>query len=280
MIRTLFVPLDISKSNEVVISYAIELAKQFHSRIHFLKTFLAAEYSYPTSGMASIPVSDSSLALGRMEIYEEKLMYLQDKYPELDSIEFELKVLEGVESDLVNEVAESSGADLILIGTSGASGINELFGTLAEKITREASCPVLVIPDEFEFARPHKISLALDADNLENKLHLDTLFYIANSYAASIDVVNVSDHIDKADIHHNVIYNRVKNEFDENVNYFNIKILLKEDQEKALSEYIERNNIDLLSIVYREHGFIKRLFDPGLRKKLVYHTDIPLLVLK
>jgi len=72
----------------------------------------------------------------------------------------------------------------------------------------------------------------------------------------------------------------VKHEFDENVNYFTIKILLKEDEEKALSDYIERNDISLLSIVYREHGFFKRFFNPGLRKKMVFHTDIPLLVLK
>jgi hypothetical protein len=124
------------------------------------------------------------------------------------------------------------------------------------------------------------MSLALDADNVENRLHLNTLFHIANSFTSSLDVVNVSENLEKADVHHNIIYNRIKNEFNENVNYFTIRILLKEDEEKAIDEYIERNNIDMLAIVYREHGFFKRLFDPGLRKKLVFHTKIPLLVLK
>jgi hypothetical protein len=52
--------------------------------------------------------------------------------------------------------------------------------------------------------------LALDVENLENKLHLDTLFFIANSFNSKNDVVNVSDTIDKADGHHNAIYDRVR----------------------------------------------------------------------
>lgn len=280
MIRTIFVPLEISNSDEVIIKYAIELAKHFNSRLVFLKTFLTAEYAYPTSGIASIPATNEMMVLESKELYKEKLNYLKSAFPKLEAIDFELKVFSGAELDLVNRVSDDSDADLIIIGTSGSSGIGELFGTIAEKVTREASCPVLVIPDEFEFIPFQKVSLALDVENVENKLHLDTLFHIANSFTSSLDVVNVSEEIDKAEINHNIIFNRVKNEFNENVNYFTIRILLQEDEEKALDEYIERNNIDLLTIVYREHGFFKRLFDPGLRKKLVFHSAIPLLILK
>jgi len=280
MIRTIFVPLEISKSDEAVINYAIELAKHFNSQLLFLKTFLSAEYAYPTTGMASFPAADETLVLEGRELHKEKLAYLNSEFPKLKSVEFELKVLAGSNIDIIHEVANDTGVDLVLMGTSGASGMKEILGTIAEKVSREASCPALVIPDTFEFAPPQKISLALDVDNVENQLHLDTLFYIANSFSSSIDVVNVSDDIDKADIHYNIIFNRIKNEFDDNVNYFTTRILLKEDEEKALSEYIERNNIDLLTIVYREHGFFKRLFNPGLRKKLVFHSNIPLLVLK
>jgi nucleotide-binding universal stress UspA family protein len=280
MIRTIFVPLEISNSDEVIIEYAIKLAKHFKSRLVFLKTFLTAEYAYPTSGMASIPATKDTLVLENKELHNEKLNYLKSVFPDLDSLDFELKVFSGTPLDLVNAEADESNADLIIIGTSGASGIGELFGTIAEKVTRESACPVLVIPDEFKFRPLRKVSLALDVDNVENRLHLDTLFHIANSFKSSLDVVNVSENLEKADIHHNIIYNRIKNEFDENVNYFTIRILLKEDEEKAIDEYIERNNIDMLAIVYREHGFFKRLFDPGLRKKLVFHSNIPLLVLK
>ena len=245
MIRTIFVPLEISNSDEVIIRYAIELSKHFKSRLVFLKTFLPAEYAYPTSGMASIPATQEALVLERKELHTEKINYLKSEFPSLESLEFELKVFSGSPLDLINETAEESNSDLIVIGTSGASGIGELFGTIAEKVTRESSCPVMVIPDEFEFRPFQKMSLALDVDNVENRLHLNTLFHIANSFTSSLDVVNVSENLEKADINHNMIYNRIKNEFNENVNYFTIRILLKEDEEKAIDEYIERNNIEI-----------------------------------
>lgn len=125
-----------------------------------------------------------------------------------------MEVLEGSQYDRVNETAKAFSTDLLIIETSGASGTKELFGTFAEKATREASCPVLVIPDDFKFKSPQKIGLALDAHNLENRLQLDTLFYLADNLKSRIDVVNVSDHIIKADNIHNLIYNRVKDEFD------------------------------------------------------------------
>ncbi len=280
MIRTICAPLEISRSDEVVINYAIELAKHFNSKLIFLKTYTLAEYAYPTGSLAGTPTTNEMMVLESKELYNEKLNYLKSDFPKLDSIDFELKVFSGAEPDLVNKEADNSDADLIIMGTSGASGIGELFGTIAEKVTREASCPVLVIPDDFEFKKFRKVSLALDVDNVKNKLHLDILFHIANSFASSLDVVNVSKDLDEADINNNIIFSRIRKEFDKNVNYYTLRILLEEDEEKAISKYIERNNIDLLSIVYREHGFFKRVFDPGLRKKLVFHSNIPLLVLK
>jgi nucleotide-binding universal stress UspA family protein len=88
------------------------------------------------------------------EIYDDKLAYLEEKFPGLNSVPFELKVLAGSEPDLANELAKYLGADLIRIGTSGASGIDEIFGTVAEKVSRVASCPILVIPDAFDFVPP------------------------------------------------------------------------------------------------------------------------------
>ncbi|NJN28438.1 MAG: universal stress protein [Cyclobacteriaceae bacterium] len=280
MIRKIFVPLEISAQDDVVIRYAVELARKFEAKLVFFKTYLASEFAYPTSGMASIVPESNTLVLEEEEMRDAKLKFLKDNYPRLAELDYELVILPGTPVDLLTQAANEKKSDLILIGTTGASGFAELFGTMAESLSREASCPVLVIPDEFAYRGMNKISLALDTDNVENGLHLDTLFDITKRFAASLDIVNVSENIDEADLHHNMIYSRIKKELKANVNYFSIRILLKDNEEKALEEYVDKNHVDMLALVYRDHGFFKRMFNPGLRKKMVYHTKIPLLVLK
>lgn len=280
MIRTIFVPLEISNSDDAVVKYAIEIAQQFDSHLVFFQSYSMTEYAYPSGGMASMTPPVPEFVKEKGELRREKLNYLVRNFTELTNMEFELVIDTGAALDLVPDTAAQTKADLIVIGANGASGMEELFGTIAERLTRLAPCPVLVIPDDFEYRPMRKIGMAVDVDNLENDLHLSILFDIAKKFQTTLDIVNVSEDIDKADMRHNKIYQRMKKEFDSNVNYFTISILLKDDEEKALSEYIDKNHIDLLGLVYREHGFFKRVFNAGLRKKLVFHTHIPLLILK
>jgi hypothetical protein len=47
-------------------------------------------------------------------------------------------------------VARVAGCDLIVMGTHGRSGLARLFmGSVAEKVLREASCPVLTVKTPF-----------------------------------------------------------------------------------------------------------------------------------
>ena len=55
-------------------------------------------------------------------------------------------VIEAPPARAILEVAEEVGADLILVGTHGRTGISRaLLGSVAEKVVREAGCPVLVM---------------------------------------------------------------------------------------------------------------------------------------
>jgi nucleotide-binding universal stress UspA family protein len=55
-------------------------------------------------------------------------------------------VVDAAPATAICEVAEEVGADLILVGTHGRTGVRRaLLGSVAEKVVREAACPVLVM---------------------------------------------------------------------------------------------------------------------------------------
>ena len=49
-------------------------------------------------------------------------------------------------TDLIDRIARVQGADLVIVGSHGAQGLEKLaFGSVAESVLRRVPCPVLVI---------------------------------------------------------------------------------------------------------------------------------------
>jgi nucleotide-binding universal stress UspA family protein len=52
----------------------------------------------------------------------------------------------GRPADIILEHAKAAGADLIVMGTPGRFGLSQLYmGSVAERVTRTATCPVLIV---------------------------------------------------------------------------------------------------------------------------------------
>lgn len=59
----------------------------------------------------------------------------------------QLHVVAGAPADAICETARAIGADLIVMGTHGRTGLAHLFlGSVAERTVRRAPCPVLAVP--------------------------------------------------------------------------------------------------------------------------------------
>ena len=74
----------------------------------------------------------------------------------LENVAWEKRTEEGQAARAIVHRAEQLQADMIVIGTHGRSGLpHMLLGSVAEKVVRTASCPVLTIrPEAFQFELP------------------------------------------------------------------------------------------------------------------------------
>lgn len=81
------------------------------------------------------------------EYNREKLgKKLRDIQPARAGITIEHRLEYGDPASVILEVAQEIGADLIVMGTHGRTGLRRLLmGSVAERVVRKASCPVLTI---------------------------------------------------------------------------------------------------------------------------------------
>ena len=61
----------------------------------------------------------------------------------------------GSAADTIVDYADRNGVELIVLGTRGRTGFSRaLLGSVAERVTRTAHCPVLTVPRDLHAARP------------------------------------------------------------------------------------------------------------------------------
>ena len=151
--KTFLVPTDFSACAKKAAEAALMLAKSFSARVIFFHALdLAPSYTvaYAHQLGVSVPIAPPTPE----EIEPEWETFLSGL--PLTNVDWEKFSEEGQAATAIVHQAEHVRADMIAIGTHGRSGLpHVLLGSVAEKVVRAASCPVLTIkPDAFQFALP------------------------------------------------------------------------------------------------------------------------------
>jgi nucleotide-binding universal stress UspA family protein len=149
--KTFLVPTDFSPCARNAAEEALELARCFGGRVVFFHV-LYPSYTvvYAHEFGVSLPIPPPSPE----EIEPEWKAFLSGL--SLAKIHWEKDTAEGQAASAIVRQAEQVRADLIVMGTHGRSGLpHMLLGSVAEKVVRTASCPVLTVrPEAFQFEMP------------------------------------------------------------------------------------------------------------------------------
>jgi universal stress protein A len=143
-IRTILCPLDFSEPSNKALQSAIELAAQFRAAlvlVHVIPTAVPGVPADPAYAFAGTEEYEKAL---RVDAEEQLTLAAQHIPPEVKSRNV---VGNGDPADEVVRLAATEKADLIVIATHGLTGWRHLvFGSVAEKVVRQATRPVLVVP--------------------------------------------------------------------------------------------------------------------------------------
>lgn len=145
-LKNILVAVDFSPHSRKALEYAIDLAKKFGAKLH-----LVHAYHLPIQ----IAMPDQIVIPGNLwaDVRDAAARKL-DKSAQLvtgASVAVETHLTEAQPSVGIVEVASKIGADLIVMGTRGLSGVKHvLLGSVAERTVRMAHCPVLTVKDGAE----------------------------------------------------------------------------------------------------------------------------------
>jgi len=274
--KKILVPVDFSECSEYALKIAAKFAKQYNADILALHMM----------GMSDAVLTNTQTKQMLEGIYYVKLAqkrfkeFLDKDY--LKDISISETVYNYKDFSEINNVAQESEADLIIMGSHGSSGLSEVFvGSNTEKVVRNSDIPVLVVKKESKNINFNNAVFASDF-SLENTTaykkamkffkSLDskvTLLYInlpGQNYRSSKEMesrvkdflFNVGD-LDKL----------------EDVVYYNDYSV-----EDGIFNYSNKNEIGIISLPTHGRRGLAHFFSGSISEDLVNHSTIPVITFK
>lgn len=263
----ILVPFDFSHNSRNALAYAAELAK-------LAKAELVVLHAYDRAA-----ILEGMTLEGTREGMEKERHHLQ-KHHDLPAAVITTIIREGELIDEVSDYLLENEVDLVVMGTRGASGLQEvLVGSRTVALLEEVSLPMLVVPESAEFGTVRNILLCSDLKEVEDDNNLDLVKELALLLGSAVRIAHVEVGDEITTYEQELERRREKGVFSPEVEVSYKRIRGKSVLE-GIRHYIDlKGDNDLIVMINRQHGFIESLFRVNHTHKMAYHTSLPLLVL-
>lgn len=142
-ITRILCPVDFSGHSRLALDYATALARWYEAEVVALHAYAVA--MVPASIGAFPAATSVGMPLTREELAKDLDVFVRPV--QAANVRTRTMVTTGNPARSILDTAEQVAAQLIVMGTHGASGFERLMlGSVTEKVLRKAGCPVLVVP--------------------------------------------------------------------------------------------------------------------------------------
>jgi nucleotide-binding universal stress UspA family protein len=276
--KNILIPTDFSSNAAQAISYALQLFKCDRTHFYFLHAYADEVYGpFKKTDTASFENQKESIRKNTNEKLDTLVDEIREQqhnpkhqyqaYPTFDAL-----------VDGINDFVNDKDIDLIIMGTKGKTADKAIaFGSHTVQVFKYVKCPVLAIPDGYEYRPPKKIlfptAYMLPYKRRELKL-LDTL---AARIKSQIHSLYISDF---EDLSHRQLDNRKFLEESLPNAILTFTRTSVKNKAEAIMDYISENNMDLLVMVNSRHSFFEDMLYRSTIDKIGLNPILPFLVMQ
>jgi nucleotide-binding universal stress UspA family protein len=209
---------------------------------------------------------DDLIAKDSAQHLENLLEKLEASYPNL---KFQTHSISGGVDDAVRHFLRSNQVDMVVMGTTGASGLKgKLFGSNASSLIQNIKTPLLVVPHNAKIKDPTRIGISTDLKIAMTDEIYNPIRKIALAFGSKINFFNVSD-----------VYKEDQLISMEESFGMDIDFIYGHDIEESIKEYLDEVHIDILVFVAEKHSIFHKIFKPSISKTMARELEIPMLIL-
>ncbi|RIV73710.1 universal stress protein [Flagellimonas aequoris] len=271
--KSIIVPVDFSNQSEKALKVAASLAKEHGAELLVLHMLELSPAIMGESGYIS-----QEQVVHLIKIGEKRFTDFLNK-PYLKDIKVTPVIKHYKVFSEVNEIAEKHKADLIVMGSHGADGLQEIFiGSNTERVVRTSDVPVLVIKGDVEDFQPRTFVFASDfeeeslpalkkakemSDLLKSKFHLVYINTPGDEFLSTGDA-----------------YDKISKFLDAAGMGLQVEIYNDYTVEKGVLNYCDKVSADLIGIPTHGRRGLSHFFMGSIGEDIANHSEAPVITFK
>lgn len=270
----LLIPTDFSPAARTALNYGVALASKLDASIHIIHMIHVESFTHAAAQVHMNMILEKMTENAQHDLHKlaEELKQTHKKLKiKTDSLQGEFL------SSTINSYVKDHGIDLVVMGTRGASGIlGNILGSNASDVIARSSVPVLAVPPGTTYGKHPRIILTTDLNNLEPKMRI--IAPLAAVLESGITLLHISTDGSHTSKEEDDIKKRFSSEF--NIKDLHVKIIQNASIENGIHDFALAHQPCILAMFTHKSGFFDKLFGKSVTRKVVFHTEVPLLAMK
>lgn len=277
--KTILVPTDFSEQANNAVVLAAEIANQAKAKVVLVNVIEGArDFSFNTMGEGAEPVGEEAFFINKLiEVQKEHLLNAA-RNKALKGLKVETILKMGNPYQGISHVIAEQKADLVIMGTKGASGLDEiLIGSNTEKVVRYAKCPVITVKESVKLKDIKNIVYATDlsTDQTDFIKHIKSIQKVTGAQIHLLKV-NTPNHF--------FTQRQVNEEFAKFTKKHGLKgattnIYNEATEEDGILYFAEDLGACMIAIATHGRTGLLHLLTGSIAEDLVNHATIPVMTL-
>lgn len=277
--KKILLPTDFSKASLNAINYAVQLFKNQDCTFYVLNTY-APVAIYTAAAYNDDPALNNDIeAIFRkksIEKVQEIIDIIKTDFPDTKH-QFKGISTFNILSLEVEELTKEHQLDLVIMGTTGASGLKEVFiGSQTMHVIKGAKIPVIGVPVAYDFTSPKTVVFATDYKTNTHQVGFSLLEELCSLNKSRLILLNAyyGESLDKKQLKNKeALESYFKHEAPLTLVVKGMDVL------EAIEDFQSKHRIHLLALVHNKHNFFENLLFRPVIQKIVHHSNVPFLIL-
>lgn len=266
--KNILVPTDFSETSENALRYAIEVAARTQ------QTVTALYVVYPNDG-----VNNNMYDAFFIDSYvDERLEGMKEWVKKFDTrnVPVRLACEVGMPISTICQKAEDTAASMIIMGTTGASGLGAmLLGSISKGVISNATIPVLVVPPQSVYRESALFALASDLHTLPSRVAMHFLENVLQVQTNGLAVVHViADGAQRPDKVSEELFSKALGNIPHDFHY-----LHSNNVAEAIHLFVESSDCQGVIAIAHEHSLLRQIFGMSVSRAIAHKPMVPTLVL-
>ncbi len=268
--KTILAPTDFTKPSLNAVNYAADLAVELNARLILVNVIEVPMIA------SEIPVSES--------VFENMMSLATSDLEELGSvinqrtqgkITIEKRVTMGTVASEIQDIAGFYQPFAIVVGMHASNSIERFLGSSTTlNLIKHNTYPILVVPENVEYKGLRKVGFACDLVDVHDTIPHQLLNDWLTAFNPSLDIIHLSKN-------EHELSSTAAGESISLQNHFSrfnpgFHFLTGDSLSKGLNDYAKEQNLDLLVVIPKKHGFLS-FFDKKHSKEIIENNQTAIL---